>query len=213
MKLKSLFILLISGVLLATASGCSKDDDNDNPQPQQPDGNSNGLAFLKVGNEWIYDYTAVDATGIVKYKILSKENNGYFKVNWFMGGDFEVFWHEADGAFSFMSEGQGGLNLILYKKDCKVGDSWTIKAVDDNQTEVTATNKVTSVGESVTTTAGTFNNCVKVHYTTSEDTKLHMNFYVHPQFGIVKMDGVGIMEIDHIPTYFPFQYVLKSKNF
>lgn len=209
MKFRKMLIALVAGALFLAVNGCSKDDDN-----KPSNNNSGSIEFLKVGNEWVYDYTAVDANGIVKYKILSKDDKGNMKVNWFMGEDFEIYWHESNGSFANLSEGPDGQKLIVYTKTCKVGDTWSAKGENDNGQEVTQTNKVVSISETVTTPAGTFNNCVKVHQTTTEDTRLQIDFYINPQYGIVKMDGIGSMSVNEGPTtYFPFLYILKSKNF
>lgn len=153
----------------------------------------------------------------MKYKILSKEKNGFYTVNWFIGVDFEIYWHEKDGAFANTTDGPlGQLRLVIYKKNCKVGDSWSVKGIaSDLGANVTITNKVISTSETVTTPAGTFSNCVKVRQTNTYDPELVIDHYIHPATGIVKIEGMGYEEggEDGEIIYFPVHYTLKSKNF
>ncbi|MBC6490527.1 hypothetical protein ACFSQD_09390 [Flavihumibacter stibioxidans] len=207
--IKTLFpffaILLAVGLL-----SCKKNDNN----PSNP-GQSNGFPFLKQGNEWIYDYKAVDAESIVKYKILSKEANGYYKVNWFMGADFEIYWHEANGAFSNFTDGPSGtMKFLLCKTNSKPGDSWGETAFDDTyEKTVTVTNKVMAIDAFASTPAGNFTNCIKVRQTNSAYTEYFFDYYISPVYGIVKMEGMGYKNEDGEITHFPLSYILKSKNF
>ncbi|MNE09651.1 hypothetical protein D3C80_1023370 [compost metagenome] len=96
-----------------------------------------------------------------------------------------------------------------------MGDTWTVKGIDSELgPNVTITNRVLSISETISTPAGTFSNCVKVRQTNTYNAESKLYYFIHPLTGIVKIEGMSYeSNADDEVEFFPVTFTLKHKNF
>ena len=190
-------ILLVFTIFLLTV-GCGKDND----EPQRPTVNNKAFPFIKVGNEWVYEYSDnnKDTTYTYKVNILS-EKDGYFTVQqgnsnsyWYV---INNYWKEnSDIPANPIKEG----NIFLYGNSY-VGQKWsseckTVTILVDDEVKTVKINwksKVLSITDTVTVPAGTFIDCIKIYtYPVFSDSTINVasdNFHwYHKDVGLVMYD-------------------------
>ncbi len=183
--------LLLSLTVLMVFSSCKKDNPDGSNQPTD-------IAFLRVGNKWVYNITG----GFTSYSTTTNElisvNNGTYKMaTWFDDTQgASVYLYGQGGYLCWYDEGLSkGANQQLYKyQNAVVGDTWTRITPTE-----TYHHECLSVNESVTVPAGTFI-CKKIKVT-FENSFNDQTTYWNDTYGQIKVDNLL------------FSTELASKNF
>ena len=173
--------------------------------------------FLKVGNTFVYEYFNGEKKVYFSYTILSKDKNGFYAYRTTLNGIQSpvINYYYADA--KLFSNTNGGPSdpkiLTLYTVDCKPGDSWQImvnKEDDEQEPEDYGIFKTTilSVDETVSTSGGTFENCIHVKETHLNEARFYVDYYIDRNKGIIKIEASGSYTVDGEKTFFPTTYQL-----
>lgn len=177
MKKLSLIILTL---LLALFIGCSD-------TPTYPEVQSDVLIPLNVGNYWDYESVTYDSNGNPTYSNFISRDSVYSDTllnneKWYFISDNEVY---AVGRFVRNQSGYGYLTATLYettkpkllfKYPAAVGD-------------ISEYNVVININKKVVTSLGVFD-CIKYRQPISEGGSLYWDYYVAPNIGVVKIEGI-----------------------
>ena len=179
--------LLIFISLVFIMSYCKKDDKpNTGPYSSFP--------YIKSGSVWTYINSDTDPNHIgitfeSSYTITSINSAGWCSVIWkIVMINQPLTWFVNNSEFSDMGMEAQNIKFPIIKSPAVLNDIYSI-TFNQGGTNVTNTRKVTSLNASITVPAGTFDNCVIIHETTSGDAVYYKDYWIHPNTGIVRMEG------------------------
>jgi len=180
--------------------GCSKDEDVTSTTNTT---NNAPFAFLKVGNEWVYevyDGTNNELLGTYRWDILlytpsAAKPDGYevHLSTYELGYDNGMMYGLADKDLWVIGGYVPDNCSVFLDRDCYIEKEWELDFF------CKGTAKIISLNETVTVPAGTFSNCIKIEVQNSDGLKNY--YWVHKDFGNIMAE-----ENNRI-------YKLKSKNF
>lgn len=179
--------LLVFISLIFILAYCKKDNNNNT-------GPFASFPYIKSGTVWTYINSDTDPghTGITfesSYTINSINSGGWCSVSWKLPILTQpVTWFVSNSEFSDMGSEAQNFRFPIIKSPPVLNDIYSV-SFSKSITAITDTRKVTSLNASTTVPAGTFDNCVIIHETTSEDTVYYKDYWIHPQTGIVRMEG------------------------
>jgi len=183
--MKKSFLIFVSLVFMLTY--CKKDE-NSNTGPYS------SFPFIKAGAVWTYTNSDTDPqhTGITyesSYTIDSINSAGWCSVRWRLPIITQpLTWYVSNTEFSDMGFEPQSVRFPIIKSPAILNDQYVISFVQGGINTID-TRKVTNLSASTTVPAGTFNDCVIIHETTSEDTVYYKDYWIQPQTGIVRMEG------------------------
>lgn len=186
MKKTILLLALFSAVLIS----CKKEKKEDlTPTPVVKD-----FAYIKAGTKWIYNTTDTDSShaGIVieqSFKIKTMDADGWCTVEWTLPSFVQqIEWFADATMFANMASKTAQMKFPLVKANPTLNDTYSVTFTTNTGT-VTNTRKVVSLSETAVVPAGTYNNCVKIHETTSGDPVYYKDYWVDKNVGIVRTEG------------------------
>lgn len=181
--MKTILLSLLLSAAVFSLSSCSKSN------PTGPSGSEQMLP-LKLGDNWVMQYTFYDTTGAVagtfNDTVTVAKDTVASNITWYDVSSHVIngyFADESDGLWILSSSGQ----FLAFKSPANVGDTWSF------QTDASTSYQVTleSNGTSVTVPKGTY---------TCHDYKVAVNsgggfeFYMCPGVGIVALDIYSVTE-------------------
>ncbi len=173
---------------------CKKKDKNEEPTPT-PTPVVKDFSYIKAGVKWIYNTTDTDPNyaGITieqSYEIKTMDADGWCTVDWVISGHTQSLeWFADVSMFSNMANKASQMKFPLIKANPVLNDTYSM-TFSTSTGNVTNSHKVVSLNESVTVTAGTYNNCIKIHETTSGDPVFYKDYWIDKTAGIVKTEGI-----------------------
>ena len=186
MVLQSSFLLIMISMI---SFGCKKEEDNE-PTPT-PYSNS-VFTFYKVGASWTYnDFDSDDPSVIINesYTITAIDNDGYATVRWDVAGfSNNVQWFANSNKFSNLASKPLNQNLTLCTANPQVGNTWS-ETYNLGEGDITNTETIESINETITVPAGTFSNVIRIRETTSDDPVYYKLYWFSKEHGILKTEG------------------------
>lgn len=191
MKKVNVFLLAITALVLV--SSCKKDKEDENVNPSTNVITQSTFSFMKQDAKWVYNTFDSQDPGIIveeSYTISSMGTDGWAGVEWKIGGMViqTVEWYADNNVFCNLAQKSTNKKLNLTTSNPAVSDSWS-ETWSTSTGTVTNTRTVVAVNETVVVPAGTYNNCVKVRETTSEDSVYYKYYWFNQQYGIIKTEG------------------------
>lgn len=174
MKIKA---VLVFAVCLLAVTSCKKSDDN-TPQPEE----TKAFGYLKVGNQWIYDFRYNG--GLFDSLTISTvaEDNGVFEMSLQDATTKATSYRYVEGEYlrSYDYGRNKNSAVRIVNQNPKQGDTW---ADFDGQDSLFSTIKQT--GLSVTVPLGTFS-CTEIE-TTYKKSSSKQTLYANKANGLIKM--------------------------
>jgi hypothetical protein len=187
--MKSLFLFGFIGIVLFVTS-CSKSETTDNNSQPPP---ASAFSYLREDVTWTYINSDTDSThaGITfetSYNITSIDPHGYISVDWQIPLLLQkLTWYSDTSQWADRANKSTGDMFTLIKSHPLPGD--TCSKTYTSGTTYTITRKVMSVIASKTVPAGSFTGCTLIHETTTSDAKYYKDYWIHPDYGIIRMEG------------------------
>ena len=187
--MKNLFLIGFIGIVLFLTS-CSKSDSTDNNTP--PPANS-AFSYLRENVTWTYINSDTDPnhSGITfesSYNITSIDPHGYCSVDWQVPMLLQkLTWYSDTSQWADLANKSSGDMFTLIKSHPVSGDIYS--KTYTSGTTFTITRKVMSTIASKTVPAGTFTHCTLIHETTTDDTVYYKDYWINPDYGIIRMEG------------------------
>ena len=180
---------ILSCVLLASiflTAGCTKDDN-----PVNQNDSSSVLMPLNVGNQWTYQNTMVDSSGVVRFSstIIYKIFRDTLIQNekWYLYGTNTTpsAWmaNRADGLWIMPAPGNISQSRVWYKYPANVNDSWIV---------FNAAVTLAAANISLTVPLGTFS-CLQYTVSDTSSGAGLETIYFAPGKGIIKFEYSSII--------------------
>ena len=187
--MKNLFLFGIIGIVLF-ATSCKKSETTDNNTPPPPNA---AFSYLSEGVTWTYINSDTEpnhagTTFETSYTITSIDPHGYYSVDWQIPLLLQkLTWYVDTSQWADRANKATGDKFTLIKSHPLSGD--TVSKTYTSGTTFTITRKVMSVNASKTVPAGSFTGCVLIHETTTADAQYYKNYWIHPDYGIIRMES------------------------
>jgi hypothetical protein len=142
---------------------------------------------------WIYINSDTDPNHIgitfeSSYNITSIDPHGYISVDWQIPLLLrKVTWYADNDLWADPANRATGEKFTLIKSNSLPGD--TFCKTYTSGTTFTNTRKVISMNASRTVPAGSFTGCALIHETTTADNVYYKDYWIHPTYGIIRMEG------------------------
>jgi hypothetical protein len=180
--------------------------------------NTDQSGFVVVGRQWDYEYIAegVSTSVIYTYKVLSDKGEGFYNMQAKIG-DFaehnEFYWFAKNGVFADETMTfPFNTYFTLLPNNPTLNQTWNSPVIDEELGTIKRT--VVALSETVTVLAGTFDNCVKIKESVTNDPSIVSFYWVNNDVGIIKRQITSWFDSYDAPReYFQVDIVLKSKNF
>jgi hypothetical protein len=187
--MKNIFLFGFIGIALF-ATSCKK---SDTPDTVNPPPSNTPFSYIRDGVVWTYinsdtDPGHVGITFETSYSITGIDAHGYCYVDWQIPLLLQkITWYVDKDQWADPANKTTGEKFTLITANPKPGDSSFITYT----TKSTFTNKrkVISLNASKTVPAGTFTGCALIHETTTADAKYYKDYWIHPTYGIIRMEN------------------------
>jgi hypothetical protein len=207
MTLKNFCLIGTIGILLF-ATSCKKSETP--PDTINPPSNA-AFPYLQDGALWSYINSDTDPnhagnTFETSYTITGIDAHGYVYVDWQIPSLLQkVTWYVDTAQWANPADKITGDKFTLITAKPLPGDTFSITYTTG--TKITYIRRVMSLGATKTVPAGTFKSCALIHETTTADSKYYEDYWIHPIYGIIRMEGttkddypvIKIQELKELP--------------
>jgi hypothetical protein len=151
------------------------------------------FTYLREDNKWTYINSDTDPAhaGITfesSYYITSLDPHGYWMVDFQVPGNLQkLTWYSDTSQWADNANKSNGDMFTLIKSHPVSAQTYSKSYTSGIPYTVTRT--VMSTIASKTVPAGTFTNCVLIHETKTNDADYYTDYWIHPTYGIIRMEG------------------------
>lgn len=187
--MKNLLVIGIIGMALF-ATSCKKSETTDNNTPPPPDA---AFSYLREDVTWTYINSDTDPAhaGVTfesSFTITSLDPHGYYSVDWQIPQLLQkLTWYSDTSQWADYANKSTGDMFTLIKSHPVSGSTYS--KTYTSGVPFTITRKVMSTIASKTVPAGTFTGCVLIHETKTNDAEYYTDYWIHPTYGIIRMEG------------------------
>ncbi len=187
--MKNLLLFGFIGIVLFVTS-CSKSESTDNNSQPPP---ASAFSYLREDVTWTYINSDTDPNnaGITfetSYNITNIDPHGYISVDWQIPLVLQkLTWYSDTSQWADEANKATQDKFTLIKSHSLPGDTFSITYT--TPTTFTKKRKVMSMNATKIVPAGTFTGCALIHETTTADTKYYKDYWIHPYYGIIRMEG------------------------
>lgn len=188
--MKNLLLFGFIGIVLF-ATSCTKSDPIPDTNPPPPA--NSPFSYIREDVKWIYINSDTDPNhaGITfetSYNITAIDPHGYCSVDWQIPLLLQrVTWYVDNDQWADPANKSTGEKFTLIKARPLPGDTYSMTYTSG--TTFTNTRTVMSLIASKTVPAGSFTGCALIHETTTADTVYYKDYWIHPTYGIIRMEG------------------------
>lgn len=186
--------IVLSAALFLTLSGCRKNDVTETPA------DAPAFSYLKVGNEWVYDFLLDDVLMDSLVQRITSEKDGVFAAYLADAVTYteEYLFVEGNRLKSYYDGSEKNKANTIAISDAKAGDSWMkYNGTDSSKVEVV------EVDREVQTAAGTFV-CKVLKETSFKDGTV---------FHTWASNIHGMIRLETTQNDDKYEWVLRRKNF